>query len=67
MREWVLEFWNTKAGFERTMRSLLFVVGLLVQHGVIPTGVESGGSVIGPLLQAAALLVKAGDKNLPTT
>lgn len=63
MKEWVTEFWTNRAGFERTMRTLAYFVGLLVMRGVIPTGLEGGGDILGPLLMGGAFLVKAGDKN----
>lgn len=60
MKEWLSEFWNSKAGFERVTRAGLFMLGSLVTAGYIPTGVSGGGSKLGPALQAIALLVKAG-------
>ena len=66
MKEWLSEFWNTKAGFERTIRSALFLVGSLMQIGAIPNPGPDGwvGAIIPIILQGGALGIAAGQKNV---
>lgn len=66
MVEYLKDFWYTKAGFERVMRFTIFGVGELFASGIIPTGNSGAGYYIGRVIQSMALLVKAGDKNVPT-
>lgn len=64
MKEYWNDFWNTKAGFERIVKTAIFGVGSMVQAGVIPTGIDKGGW-IGSVLMVITFLMPQGEKNLP--
>lgn len=63
MVEWFNEFWTTKAGFERVFKGIMFIIGSLFTVGVIPTGIDNGGPIIGTILQGGSVAFPAGDKN----
>lgn len=63
MKAWLAGFWNDPGQFAATMRAMLFAVGEL--PSVVDFG-AAGGELfwVGKVLQIAALMVKAGDKNV---
>ena len=52
------------ATFRRSLRSIVAMVGLLMQEGIIPTGVDYGGKY-GTLLVALAFLIRGSRYDEP--
>ena len=63
MLEWFNEVWTTKAGFERVFKGIMFIVGSLFSVGVIPTGIEGGGPIVGTILQGGSVAFPAGENH----
>lgn len=63
MKSWLLSLWNDPATFAAAMRSVLGFFAIAVQSGAIDLG-KFGWWASLPAF-AGALLIKAGDRNVP--
>jgi hypothetical protein len=57
------QLWTDPTTRATILRFLVFLVGVLLKTGTIPTGVEGLGDHVGPLVSGGALLIPAGEKN----
>lgn len=63
MWTWLKSLWLDPAYFRAALRAMVFAVGEMLRNGTIPTGADGIGLVVGPYIQAAALLLRAGEMN----
>lgn len=63
MKEFFSNLWYSQTFLVRSVRVVMFAVGTLMVHGIIPTGINDGGHILGPLVQSGALFLPAGELN----
>lgn len=71
MWPYIRDFFTDKVAFESSIRGsigairmILIGIAALVQQGILPTGIEGGGTWIAAGLAAVAAGLKAGDPNV---
>ena len=62
MITWIKSFLFDESVFERSIRTVIAMLGAGMQAGVVPTGIGGGGKY-GAFITALAFFIGAGQKN----